>query len=616
MRRTLYVSLLILLVAAGLRLAALHDIPPGLAQDEVLDADIAEMIRHGQLALFFRQGFGHEPLYHYLAAPFGALLGDNFLASRLPSVFLGVLLTALALAWARRSYGAWAAAALGLGLAVNWWPIIFSRIGIRPILEPVLLLLMAWCWPRRPALAGLCLGLACYAYTPAVLMLPLPLLLALTAWPGQPGRGLRSDWAAGLRCLAVALGVYLPLFLTLRLHPELLERVNQLSGPVAALRAGDWRPIWHNVWVTLGAFSFTGDPRWTYMWPGRPLLDMVTGLAFYSGLLISLRRWHDPAYRLLLIWLGLGLLPSMLTPDAPSAIRLIGAMPVVYLLPGVAAQWLRQQARGPALALALVAALGGVGFGRTYAVYFRAWPQQLETRLKYQTLYLDLARDVAARPGIPVVGVSFFAPIDADSLRRNLGRDPQARWTQQGQALIWPEGPANLYTPETVPLQPALAEALNLPSDPLYRSPGHPGFAVYALPAPPVWPQPGLPVVFGESLALLGYRQLPQPAGAPVAWLTYWRVLAPLPEDLAIFVHAISAESTLDTQHDGLDALPQTLQPGDTFVQLHTLPVPATPHNPYALSLGLYQRATGARWRISATQADALPVATVSFDPP
>lgn len=616
MRRTLYVSLLILLVAAGLRLAALHDIPPGLAQDEVLDADIAEMIRHGQLALFFRQGFGHEPLYHYLAAPFGALLGDNFLASRLPSVFLGVLLTALALAWARRSYGAWAAAALGLGLAVNWWPIIFSRIGIRPILEPVLLLLMAWCWPRRPALAGLCLGLACYAYTPAVLMLPLPLLLALTAWPGQPGRGLRSDWAAGLRCLAVALGIYLPLFLTLRLHPELLERVNQLSGPVAALRAGDWQPIWHNVWVTLGAFSFTGDPRWTYMWPGRPLLDMVTGLAFYSGLLISLRRWRDPAYRLLLIWLGLGLLPSMLTPDAPSAIRLIGAMPVVYLLPGVAAQWLRQQARGPALALALVAALGGVGFGRTYAVYFRAWPQQLETRLKYQTLYLDLARDVAARPGIPVVGVGFFAPIDADSLRRNLGRDPQARWTQQGQALIWPGGPANLYTPETVPLQPALAEALNLPADPLYRSPGHPGFAVYALPAPPVWPQPGLPVVFGESLALLGYRQLPQPAGAPVTWLTYWRVLAPLPEDLAIFVHAISAESTLDTQHDGLDALPQTLQPGDTFVQLHTLPVPATPHNPYALSLGLYQRATGARWRIGATQADALPVAAVSFDPP
>ena len=167
-----------LLLAAALRLIALQTVPPGLAQDEVLDADIALFIRGGQHALFFREGYGHEPLYHYFAAPFQVLLGDNMLAMRLPSVILGLLLVALTLAWARREFGSLAAVVAGLGLATGWWPILFSRIGIRPILEPVLLLLMAWFWPRRPWAAGLFLGLSLYSYTGArvVLLLPAGLL--------------------------------------------------------------------------------------------------------------------------------------------------------------------------------------------------------------------------------------------------------------------------------------------------------------------------------------------------------------------------------------------------------------------------------------------------------
>lgn len=623
MSRRLAWSLLILLSAAVLRLVALRDIPPGLAQDEVLDADIAQAIRAGQFALFFREGYGHEPLYHYLAAPFGALLGDNFLASRLPSVFLGLLLTALALVWARREYGAWAAAVMGIGLSVNWWPIIFSRIGIRPILEPLLLLLMAWAWPRRPVLAGLWLGLACYSYTPAVIMLALPVAVGLSAWLFGNGPDSRRQTGAAARWAATAGLVYLPLFLTLRAHPELLERVNQLSGPITALRAGDWRPILHNALATLGVFSFSGDPRWTYMWPGRPLLDIVAGLAFYAGLLICLRRWRAPAYRLPLLWLGLGLTPSIVTPDAPSAIRLIGALPAVFVLPGIAVAALQAQAArrlSPAWAGALgaicLALLAGVGFGRTYSLYLRAWPLQVETRLKYQSHYLDIARAIADRPGAPVVNVGFFAPIEDDTLRRDLGRDPQARWAQQGQALIWPVESAYLIVPETAPLQPGLATALEVPETALVRSLKTPGFAIYALPPQPDWSQPGLPVTFDGKLALLGYRQLPRTVTEPARWLTCWRVLAPLPDDLAIFVHGVSAEGRLDTQHDGLDAVPGALHPGDVFVQWHELPVPTAPLNPYTVSLGLYRRNDGQRWGYGAPAQDTFPLASVSFAQP
>ena len=55
-RQWLWLATLILLVAASFRLVALMDVPPGLAQDEVLDADIASFIRGGEKGLFFLPG--------------------------------------------------------------------------------------------------------------------------------------------------------------------------------------------------------------------------------------------------------------------------------------------------------------------------------------------------------------------------------------------------------------------------------------------------------------------------------------------------------------------------------------------------------------------------------
>ena len=102
-----------------LRLVLLHEVPPGLSQDEVLNADIVEFIRGGRLELFFREGFGHEPLFHYLGVPFQLLLGDNVLSIRLPAVFLGLIAIALTLAWARREFGNIAALTAGIGLALS-----------------------------------------------------------------------------------------------------------------------------------------------------------------------------------------------------------------------------------------------------------------------------------------------------------------------------------------------------------------------------------------------------------------------------------------------------------------------------------------------------------------
>ena len=66
-------------------------------------------------------------------------------------------------------------------------------------------------------------------------------------------------------------------------------------------------------------------------------------------------------------------------------------------------------------------------------------------------------------------------------MRRNLGSDPDARWTQAGQAMVLPDGNAVWLVPEAAPVDPTLAALLEL-HEPLYRSLDKPGFAVYALP--------------------------------------------------------------------------------------------------------------------------------------
>ena len=645
-------TLFVLLLAAAFRLVALPDLPPGLAQDEVLDADIALFIRGGEHALFFGHGYGHEPLYHYLAAPFAPLVGDNWLAIRLPSVFLGLLLVALTMRWARRDYGTAAALVAGLGLAVSWWPVVFSRIGIRPILAPLLLVAAVWFWPLRRAtvmrrgllsagLAGVCLGLATYSYTAARIapLIPAIMLIVIVAaaavsrltGPGATGRphlrmrtplltaATRPQLTYAALVLAVSLLVYLPLGLTLRANPELQQRLEQLEGPLDALAAGDAGPVLRAALATLGVFSVSGDPRWTYSLPGRPLFDPLMALLFYGGLALALWRWRRPVYALLPVWLAVALLPSALSPDAPSTVRLVSALPVVYLLPGLAVaavvRWARtwvaagrgqatRRAIGTGLLLVAVLLLAYTGW-RTVRDG-RRWSADLETRLRYQTALRDIAADWAAQgAGAPVVAEVFYEPIDGASLRRSIGRDPLARWVQTGGgvagALVWPAGPADvrLYVPEYAPLDGELAAAVGL-GEPIYRSSGAPSFAVYALPSVTAVELSPAEASFGAPpvVALRGFAPLnidTATGDGQLRLLSAWEVLAPLPADAAIFVHLRDAAGNVVAQHDGLDAAAETLQAGDRVWQRHMLPLPPLAEGHYTLVTGLYRRGDGAR---------------------
>ena len=619
-RRWLFAATFVLLLAATLRLVALPDVPPGLAQDEVLNADIVENIRGGEHAFFFREGFGHEPLYHYWSVPFQVLLGDNVLAARMPAFSLGLLLIAAVMRWLRRDAGPLAALISGGLLALSWWPIIFSRVGLRPILEPLLLVGMAWYWRKHPVLAGIFLGLTLYSYTAARVMPLLPLLFLLylalrhasrrhKPLPEAAAPSWRRLWRQPLVIFAVTMLLALPLILALRADPTLDERARQLSGPLAALRQGDWGPIWATTRATLGVFAFTGDPRWTYSLPNRPLFDPLTALFFVGGLGLTLWRWRRPFYGLVLLWLGLALIPSAVTPDAPSTVRLIGALPVVYALPAFVLQELfsRSQKQTPTKTVqytitTITGILLLINGGRTLADGFGRWPVAVETREKYQTVLYEMARYWAAGPPTAlVVADDRVDPIDADSLRRNLGRDAAARWVQGGRALVFPaEMPAQLFAPEFAPPLPDLLTLAGV-AQPLYRSPNHPSFAVWELPPPP--PASAPPATFEGRLTFLGSQWLPD---GPPRLLTMWRVEQALPADLAIFAHLLDADGVLVAQHDGFDAFAPSLRAGDVVWQWHVFEMPASTPPPRTLSLGLYTRDNLTRLTYPGQPADQL----------
>lgn len=610
----------VLLLAACFRLFMLTAVPPGLAQDEILDADIAALIRQGEHAFFFREGYGHEPLYHYWAAPFAPLIGDNALAIRLPSVFLGMLLLAGSLRWAKRHFGWRTAVFTGIGLAINWWPIIFSRIGIRPIAAPLVLLAVAWFWPKKPWLAGLFLGLSLYTYTPTQLFWAWPLLFTAVLLLAQPTQW-RQQLAQTAQLLATAVLVAAPLYLTWRADPSLLQRVDQLAGPLQALQAGDPQPILHALAATLGVFSFTGDPRSTYGLAQRPLFDPFTAVLFYAGLLWLGRRWRNPTHALLLSWLAVGLLPSILTPQSPSLIRLIGALPVVYLLPAIAAdagltavakssrrRWLQSIGWLVLLSLALFQA------ARTWQTGFVAWPQAVETRLNhYQATFWQMASHWRTDPVEPLLVLDpFFEPIDADSLRRSAGQPLAARWIEPA-GMVYPAGQTNgrVYLPEYAPLSPTLSAWLNWPAEPLYRSQTAPSFAVYPLPdLPPVTPL-STAVSFAGLISLQGYEAVTATDNA-LYLVSWWQVERPLPADLTIFVHVLDPNGQLISQHDGFDAGPTTLQPGDYFLQLHTLPQPEGPR-PWQWQIGLYTANNGQRLLTTHNQADRFSLETTNL---
>lgn len=648
----------ILLLAVFFRLYRLEAAPPGLQHDEVFHGHDAYTVLLGAHRIYFESNAGNEPLFVYLVAGTIALFGTNYLGIRLAAVLCGLVTIIFAYLLARKAFGYGVALLTSAGLAVSFWPVFMSRVGLRAASLPPMAAAAAyffWAGLKQPtigrrwwvhfALAGVFLGGTLYTY-PASRMIPLAFLLFVLYLALFHRPLLRERWKDILLSFALAALVVVPIGGYIWTHPRADVRVQQLSQPLGLLARGDPHLVIRSTLDTLKMFTFRGDPVWRYNLAGRPVFEPVSGALFYLGLALALLRWRDPRYAFLVLWLPIALVPSMITDSAPSFLRASGAMPVAYVFPALAIEaawrWLEgrfgQRARY-GLAVALLLLLAGNAWW-TYHDYFTVWAQQPEVRFVYQTDLTEAARYLDESDITDTVCISSSSPHDLDPFIFDftLKKQRKIKWYDGPYGLVFPGGGERaLYIfPASTPLHPGLQEkffqAAHLAEERRFPD-GTLAFSAYELEArevlqarikalqdsssavwsPEVQFLPGdpqglrhpvaFPVDFNHQLEFLGY-ELADDTLAPGEWVhltTYWRVLqdvaSPLP--LAIFVHLLDSQSTVWGGKDTLSVATAGWEAGDIFAQVHHFPLPSDiPAGQYQVEIGVYSRMDMQRFNI------------------
>ncbi len=630
--------LLILLAALFLRLYRLGEIPPGLTHDE---ADtgyfVTAIYRGGRSPVEAPYGYAYQPFTMYSGAVFMALFGPNDLALRLHSAFWGSLLVLFTYLWGRQAFGP----PVGLGgaalAALSFWTVCDSRFALNSSPLPALLAGAAFFLWRalegegRPrwgmwALFTLFLAASFYVYEAAIAASAAFLLLLahLALWDRPRFRRHAIWFAASLLLVGLLVAPHL-------LDPSSWGRTNTLSEPLRAALQGDLDPLLSNVVSALGTFSVRGDSFVTYNLPGRPIFDPLVSVFFYLGIGLCIYRWRQPAYAFTLLWLALGIVPSLVIGEWTSTLHSKAAETPIMILPALGAvetaRLLRSRLGKRAarlFAAACVAWLAVVGAATGYD-YFVRWGQSPATRAAYFHNLAAITDYVQDGPYSGVVAISSpFPDLPLDPLIGDLRvrrDDVTLRWFDGRRALLFPDAPESLLIlPTTAPLDPGLAARVPLP--PAQRIVVHPQdldptFDVVHWEPEAAWEaalgsldggtvQAGrplsLPVRFGEAVQLIGYElETPAPApGGVVRRVTAWQVLDPAglgpapPADYgqaaSIFVHLLDGED-LVAQEDRLDVPAWGWQAGDRFLQVHLIPLgDDLPPGRYRLAVGIYTR--------------------------
>jgi hypothetical protein len=411
--------------------------------------------------------------------------------------------------------------------------------------------------------------------------------------------------------------------------------VVELAKPVRALREGDPGPLLETTWATLNMFHATGDPEALYNIPDRPVFNLFGGLLFWAGVLLCLFRWRKPRYLFLILWLGFGLLPTVLSVPPASLSHSILVQPLAYLFPSLVLiqglQW-GQRRFAPGLkrstAFFFVVAVSFVCLipiaYRDLTDYFERWPQDSYVRFLYRGDYRDVARYLDNQDGTRdwAVGSLLMGPWDRLALDVDVkGDDIAVRLFEPRRALVFvgdASPSAALFASYPQPA-PSLAHLLQEGESQLVIS--EPSFSYYRVQSVPHGDQEPPLARFANGLELVTTEWDDQSGtlapGNEVILFTTWRVAAPMDlpvvpiianppppgvysgPRLSVFSHLLAADGTFLVGDDGLWVDPLTLEPGDQFIQLHRFAIPADASDgPYFLELGLYDPKTGERWAV------------------
>jgi hypothetical protein len=640
------IAVLLLLLGGGLRLWQIGSLPAGLHAGEITEIRITEGVRQGNIEVFYDLGTeGRESLFHITQAAVTSVFGNGLLGYHLLGTWVGLVTLALVYALASRLYGPLAGVMALAILTLNMWHILLGRHVERETLLPLIvvgmLLTLARTMgvyrdvhPRLPlntafALLGVLLGLGFYLH-PAHFMIVLFSMAFIALKLVSRNRPSRQTIGYLLFSVLIMMIVAMPYLISSIRLPNLAGAA-RLFGDYTVAQKSPFEALVDGI----GGLLFVGDADPVHNLPGRPLIDLVSGLIVAVGVLTAARGWRFARYALPLIATIILIPISFLTVEGVNFLNYAPLLPLVALFFGLGIVTLYQSfttSARPAVVLGF-AALLAFNLVWTTRDLFQVWPELDAVQAAYSTrsariaAYLD--RTAADLP--TVICDSSLAQRTREQLSNTdlvllmmNRKDVHLRFADCGTGMIFVNGGAaqQVVLPDAdtlVMMRPELREWLALGT--LVDEQGVPaGSVVQVEVAQALADRVGLfttmspagfapeagsglavpPLRFGGNITFLGHEPLSAAPYAPnsiLTSITYWRVDGMIPPDLRFFTHVLADPAVCcAAQNDTISVDVTQLSDRDVFVQIVFVPLPASlPAETYSVSVGAYLNSSGTR---------------------
>lgn len=430
------ILILIIIIAAFLRLYNIGGLPPGLYPDEAMNGNNAlEALATGNWKIFYPENNGREGLFINIQAISIALFGNTPGALRGVSAIFGIL-TVLGIYFLAKElfrnqenisspnssfliHNSELIALLSAFLiATSFWHINFSRIGFRAIMAP---LFLTWALyyllkgfrvnsKKIMIISGFVFGLGFHSYI-AYRATPLLILIIFAYWFFK-FKEIRKDLFKKFALFAIAAFIAVsPLIYYFAQNPQdFFGRTSQISVFSSEAPLKD---LALNIVKTAGMFNFIGDDNWRHNLAGRPELFWPAGIMFLAGIVLGLkylfkRKSQSPEiisnapdarfpFLVLFLWLIIASLPIVISNEGlPHALRAIIMIPPVFILSGFGGIWLYQRAMKCEsfikIRKVLLPLLILVLFIEGYYTYFISWGMNQNTYGAFSQNYVDIGK--------------------------------------------------------------------------------------------------------------------------------------------------------------------------------------------------------------------------------
>jgi 4-amino-4-deoxy-L-arabinose transferase-like glycosyltransferase len=362
--------LIVLVIASFFRLWHLNSVPPGLYPDVAINGnDVLDTLQSKNFKLFYPENNGREGVFMWLIALSFTIFGPSVWAIKIvPAIFgiltvLGVyLLTKELFKIGRRKQETrnteYIALLAAFFLAISFWHVNFSRLGFRALLVPFSLVFAFYfllkAFNRRSiilaAISGIFFGFGFYTYISYRFVVLIIAAVFICWWLIYKREKLQKKFFLLISsCLLLTFIVALPLGIYFFKNPQ--DFLGRAAG-VSILKTDN--PLYEfgkSVILHLSMFNVFGDGNWRHNLSGSPELLWPVGIFFLIGVILSIKELivslKNKNYRLfsvyclLFSWFLAMLLPGFLSYEGiPHALRVIGAIPPVFIFAALGANWI------------------------------------------------------------------------------------------------------------------------------------------------------------------------------------------------------------------------------------------------------------------------------------